>query len=299
MDINTNLTFITCIYDDLFGTEFGGRPHPRNKYFYGVESLTKVNSPIVIYTWPKNVEYVKNYYSEFLGIERFNNQIKVLEFDLYTSPLYDLIKSIKKPEHGIKSDRSYDLMIGKYFMIKDVIEKNIFNSKYFFWIDAGLSSSALFPNKYLNQNYPDAYRRYSNCSLFTPIITEKLVEKCNNNLLLFKLNAIGHWFDPKHINLIQGETPWFIIGGIFGGNPSIFSNFCDDVINSFIKHIKECDILYLDEQIMTIVISFERYRYELINFDTWYHEDSGDWSKPYTINKKAFYTIFEEFNNGK
>lgn len=201
MDINTNLTFITCIYDDLFGTEFGGRPHPRNKYFYGVESLTKVNSPIVIYTWPKNVEYVKNYYSEFLGIERFNNQIKVLEFDLYTSPLYDLIKSIKKPEHGIKSDRSYDLMIGKYFMIKDVIEKNIFNSKYFFWIDAGLSSSALFPNKYLNQNYPDAYRRYSNCSLFTPIITEKLVEKCNNNLLLFKLNAIGHWFDPKHINL--------------------------------------------------------------------------------------------------
>lgn len=299
MDINTNATYITCIYDDLFGTEFGGRPNPTRKYYYGIESLTKVNTPILIYTWPKNVEHVKEYYTNFLGEERFNQQIKVLDFDLYESPLYDIIKTIKRPEHGINSDRSYDLMLGKYVIIKDAIQKNLFNSNYFFWIDAGLSSSALFPNKYLVQTYPDAGRRYSECTLFTPIVTDKLIEKCNNNLLLFKLNAVGHWFDPNHIKLFDGESPWYIIGGLFGGDPTIFSNFCDDIINSFTNHINEHKILYLDEQIMTIVVSFNRDKYELYNFDTWYHEDSGEWTKPYVINKKAFYTIFEEFNNGK
>lgn len=297
MDIKTVATIITCIYDDLFGTEFGGRPHPTRKYYFGIESLTKLEAPIIIYTWPKNVEHVIEYYSNFLGKERFEKQIKVFEFDLYKSPLYEIIKTIKKPEHGLKNDRSYDLMIAKYLMAKDAISTNPFSSNYFFWMDAGLSNSALFPDKYLEQSDPE--KRYSDCLLFTPKVTDQLIANCNNNLLLFRLNAVGHWFDPRHIKMEENENPWYIIGGIFGGNPIIFSKFCDDVINLFINHIENNKILYLDEQLMTMIISYERNRSEFINFGTWYHENSGEWTNSQRQNKKAFYSIFEDFNYEK
>jgi hypothetical protein len=33
-----------------------------------------------------------------------------------------------------------------------------------------------------------------------------------------------------------------------------------------------------------------------LEFDTWYHEDCGDWVKDKIIGKKNFYKIFEELN---
>ena len=54
--MNNKVTFVTCIYDDLYGSELGGRSNPTRKYYYGVESALKMDSPYVIFCWPKDVE---------------------------------------------------------------------------------------------------------------------------------------------------------------------------------------------------------------------------------------------------
>lgn len=297
MDINTELTYVTCIYDDLFTTEFGGRPDPAwRRYYFGLESSTKMLAPIVIFTWPHNVTKVETHYKNFLGEEQFNKQIKVMAFDLYQSPFYELIKSIKTYEQGYKSDRSYDLTIAKFIFLQKVIELNCFNSNYIFWMDAGLSHSALFPYKYLDNTVHD--KKWTECSLFTPSVVTESVKRAKDNILFLKCNSVGHGLPPDLINRkkLNEEQLWYIIGGYFGGPKEKMKELCSTIMSEFVNHIKVNNILFLEEQVLTIHVSFNDEQYVYETFDMWYHEDSGEWVRPYIINKKSFYKIFEEFN---
>lgn len=298
MDINTELTYVTCIYDDLFTTEFGGRPDPAwRRYYFGIESSTKMLAPIVIFTWPHNVTKVQTHYKNFLGEERFNKQIKVIAFDLYDSPFYELIKSIKTYEQGYGNDRSYDLVIAKFIFLQKVTELNYFDSKYVFWIDAGLSHSALFPHKYLDKSTYD--KQWTECSLFTPSVVTESIKRCKNTILFLRCNAVGHWLPPELVNWkkMSEEHLWYIVGGYFGGPIQEVKELCLKTMAEFVEHIKVNNVLLLEEQVLTIHVSFNYDKYVYESFDRWYHEDSGDWVKPHIINKKSFYRIFEEFNN--
>jgi len=290
--MNKNITFVTCIYDNLYQTEFGGRPHPTRKYFFGIESALKMNSPYVIFTWPDQVDRVKNYFKDFLGEEKFNELIRVLEYDLHQTEIREMIKLEKQKNTNVPGDRSHDVQIGKFYMLRKAIELNLFDSDAFFWIDAGLSSSALFPNKYLDQNSGE--RKYSYCSLFTPKISEKLIENSSDKILLLKLNAIGHWFDQNHLPNNNGY--FYIIGGLFGGQKNQVFEFCQKCVDSFKDHLLNKSTFYMEEQILTIVYSFNKPDFNVIEFDVWYHENSGEWVQDKIVGKKNFYKIFEEFN---
>lgn len=290
--MDNKITFVTCIYDDLFGTELGGRPHPTNKYYFGLESAMKMGCPIVIYTWPKDVNKVLNFFQSSVLTKNLDCEFTVEPYDLYTTELREIIKEARLKESKVQGDRCHDVMLGKFLMIKKAIESNFYNSDYFFWVDAGLSSSSLFPNKYLNQNLKE--RRYSECSLFTPKVPKHLIDKSTDKVLFLKLNTIGYWFDKSHLSPSDGG--WYIIGGLFGGMKSMIENLCDESINSFLFHLNEKNTLYTEEQILTIIYSFNKNQYNVIEFDVWHHEDSGDWVKDKIIGKKNFYKIFEEFN---
>lgn len=297
MDLNTELTYVTCIYDDLFGTEFGGRPDPVwRRYYYGLESATKMLAPIVIFTWSYNVKKVQKHFRECLGEEQFNAQIKIVPFNLKDSPLYELIKSIKTYEQGYKNDRSYDLAMAKFLFLKHGIERNYFDSKYIFWLDSGLSHCNLFPNKFLQNTNMD--KQYSDCTLFTPAIPRETIKRCQEKLLLFQCNSVGHWLPPELTNeeTRNSSNLWYIIGGYFGGKKELLSPFCDIILTDFQNYIKNHNLLLLEEQVITMHVSYNRDKYAYEIFDEWVHENSGDWAQPSIVGKKSFYKIFEEFN---
>lgn len=290
--MENKLTLVTCIYDDLYGTEFGGRAHPTRKYYFGLESAFKMECPTVIYTWHKDVEKVSNYFKLFLGDEKYSKLVRVEGYDLYETKVREMIKVALTKNSWVSGDRSYDVMIGKFFMLERAIESNFFNSENFFWMDAGLSSSSLFPDKYLDLNSGE--RRWSWCSLFTPKITERLVELSSDKLLLFKINAIGYWFNSEHLS--DGDGKWYIIGGIFGGHKEKMKILCSESVESFIDFNINKNTFYTEEQILTILYSHNKENYKIVEFDTWYHENAGDWVQEFIIGKKNFYKIFEEFN---
>lgn len=296
MDIDNQVTYVTCIYDDLYQTEFGGRPGSGRRYYYGLESFTNVLSPIVIFTWSHNVEKVENYYKNFLGEHRFYKQIKVLPFDLDKSPYYELIKSIKTYDQGYNYDRSYDLMIARFLFLRQVIKENYFNSTYIFLVDAGLSHSALFPDKYLDT--ADVERRYTECSLFTPAVREESIKRCKDTILFLQLNNVGHWLPSEYVNQeeLHSDNLWYIIGGYFGGIKEKVDEFCSIILSNFVDYIKNDNLLLLDEQLTTIHVSHNKNKYVYEKFDMWHHENSGDWAQPHRVGKKSFYKIFEEFN---
>lgn len=290
--MDNKLTFVTCIYDDLYGTEFGGRAHPARKYYFGLESALKMETPIVIYTWPKDVEKASNHFKEFLGEEKFKKLIKVEGYDLYETEIRETIKIAMENNPWVSGDRSYDVMLGKFLMIERAIKSNFFNSEFFFWMDAGLSSQALFPDKYLDLESAD--KRWSYCSLFTTKVPEKLIKGSEDKVLFLKINAVGYWFDENH--LAQGDGGWYIIGGLFGGKKEEMLKLSSQSIDSFMDFQKNKNTFYSEEQILTILYSHNKQDYNVIEFDTWYHENAGDWVQNIIIGKKNFYKIFEDFN---
>ena len=292
MDLINDLTITTCLYYDLFGTEFGGRHGPKYKYFYGLLSMLKMDCPVVLYCWEKDIEEIKNFINIETNGER-NNQVHFETFDLYQSPLYEKIKSVKNVEEQKKSDRSFDVSINKMVMLKRTIEANMFSSKYFYFIDAGLSSSSLFPNKYL-PNQTDALRRYYDCSLFTPKVSHNLIKLAQEDkMVLWKISQWTNYIDQEHYTKHDGDS---IIAGIFGSTADTLKKYSEDVIQRFTHIIDAYKVLYLEEPIMTILYQENPEKYKTINFDVWYHENSGDVFQPMIVGKKSFFKTFEELN---
>lgn len=292
MDLINDLTITTCLYYDLFGTEFGGRHGPRYKYFYGLLSMLKMDCPVVLYCWEKDIQEIK----DFIDIETNgtrNNQIHFEAFDLYQSPLYETIKSIKDIEDQKKSDRSFDVSMNKMVMLKRTIESNFFNSKYFYFIDAGLSSSSLFPNKYL-PNQTDPVRRYYECSLFTPEVSKNLIKLAKEDkMIVWKISQWTNYIDQSHCTRHNTDS---IIAGIFGSTTDVVNKYVDDVIERFTFIVQTYKTLYLEEPIMTILYQENPEKYKTVNFDVWYHENSGDVFQSMIVDKKSFFNTFEELN---
>jgi hypothetical protein len=292
MDLINDLTITTCLYYDLFGTEFGGRHGPRYKYFYGLLSMLKMDCPVVLYCWEKDIQEIKDFIDTETNGTR-NGQVHFEIFDLYQSPLYEKIKSVKNIEEQKKSDRSFDVSINKMVMLKRTIESNPFNSKYFYFIDAGLSSSSLFPNKYLT-NQEDPVKRYYECSLFTPTVSKNLIKLAEEDkMVLWKISQWTNYIDQTHCTRNNGDS---IIAGIFGSTADTVRRYADDVIERFTFIVQTYKTLYLEEPIMTILYQENPEKYKTINFDVWYHENSGDVFQPMIVGKKSFFNTFEELN---
>jgi hypothetical protein len=198
-----------------------------------------------------------------------------------------------RTEEQKKSDRSFDISINKMVMLKRTIESNFFNSKYFYFIDAGLSSSSLFPNKYL-PNQTDPIRKYYECSLFSPKVSKNLLKLAlEDKMVLWKISQWTNYIAQEHCTNHNGNS---IIAGIFGSSADTVKKYADNIIEKFISIIETDKTLYLEEPIMTILYQENSDRYKTVDFDVWYHENSGDVFQPMIVNKKSFFNTFEELN---
>jgi hypothetical protein len=252
-----------------------------------------MDSSIVLYCWEKNIQELTDFIVSQCGPDALN-KIKFIPYDLYKSPLYGVIRTLKDPEEQKKSDRTYDLMQAKFLMVKNTIENNFFNTDNFYYMDVGLSSSALFPFKYLPMK-DDPMKKWSDCSLFNNTLVDGLINLIDpNKVVMWRISDWLHWIDPSHLRSTVRES---IIGGIFGGKKEPMIQYCNDITDRFIDMVINKKTLYLDEVIMTIEHNFNPDKYKKVDFDVWYHEDSGDWCQAAIVGKKSFYKTFEELNN--
>lgn len=284
--------FITAIYCNLFGTEFGGRPNRCGHYKWSLLSLLKMsNADFVCYTSDNEKLDLENFF--YVENQISKDKLTIVSFDLSNHYFLELFKKFKDFEQAKRGDRCIELQYMKFIWF---LNEDRDYDKYF-WIDAGLSHCGLIPNRYLSLQGPHNQGYYES-SLFNNNFLENLVNFSQDKFVVVgKENERNFWsqtVSSKHFNLYDRSI--HIIGGLFGGNKSIWDNIIDLFKNYAYKVTVEDNKLYHEEDIMTLMFRNHPELFKSLNFDTWYHADApipGLSENHFEINK-SFYKILEE-----
>lgn len=286
--------FLTAIYSDLNGTEFGGRQSRNAHYRYSLLSLLKMTeADFVCYTSDREYQSLRDFFYKENQVSE--DKLKLIVFDLNNHYFLNLFKQYKDYEFAKKGDRCMEIQYMKFiwFLSEDM------SYDYYFWIDAGLSHCGLIPEKYLTHNH--VIRRYYESNLFNNKFLNNLINNTKDKFTIIgKENVRNYWsntVNPKHFK--NYDRTIHVIGGLFGGKKELWYDIVDMFKNYVNQVTKEDNKVYHEEDIMTLM--FRNHQEMFINyyFETWWHENekiSGlDMLEHLKINK-SFYKILEELN---
>lgn len=293
-----NTKFITCIYDNLYGTELGGRISRGAHYKFSLLSLLKMtDADFVCYTSAEEIDDLRNFFYNENNIDKELLTLKV--YDIKKSFFLKIIDEYKNIEETKKSDRCIEIQYMKFiwFFMEDM------TYDYYFWVDAGLSHCGLIPSRYLSLNGTHT-RGYYESTIFNNNFLKNLVLETKDKFsIIAKENQRNYWsgtVNPIHYNNYNSSK--HVIGGLFGGKKEIFSKMVQIFIEYVYKITKKDGRLYHEENIMSVMFRNFEEDFHVFDFDTWWHEEERihnfDMIEHTTLNK-SFYKILEELNGLK
>lgn len=287
--IDQTTTYVTCMYNHLHGTIYGGR-NRFDMYVESMRSLSMLGANIVCYTSENELEEITR------AFERYEvTGITLKTFDLFEQNYHNFIVQMKEdnPKEYIDDffwqNRNPHIMWGKTRMIMKALESYPSTSNVF-WIDAGLSSSSLirhcyFPNIKTGQYY------YSE-GLFSKHFTEGIVTASQNRILSILHTAPHNRPIPEYYNRTSYTLHnCSMVGGLFGGNVDKMKSFCN-IFDEYIEKMILRREMFSEESIYSGINNDYKELFENFYFDTFYHEDWQDVSIGTQI---TFSSILEGF----
>jgi hypothetical protein len=296
-------TIVTAIYYHSHESRIGGRAYMFEHYENPFKNLLSLGANILVFSHDTEIPKIKSFFEK----NNFNDY-KIIEYDLdnylYSDTVYDL-KEKKNiiDKNGlvpgasfIINDRNIHLCLSKIEFLRIAIENNYFidSTDNYYWVDAGLFHNGIFPmslggRERFIKPIDDQFWPLDKNNICTPDLIQKLNNKNSNAKILFiglTKYGIPTWWNK----IAYSDRKIHIVGGFFGGDKSeilkIHSQF-DDLT----KKILELDELTLEEDILSVIVIENNYRY--LKFDTWYHDITTD-SCYYGIssNENCFYKVF-------
>lgn len=287
------IKFITSIYSDLHGTEFGGRPNRGSHYRYSLLSLLKMtDADFLCYTSDREINDLTKFFYEDNGVS--SDKLKLEIFDIGNTKFKDLILQHKNIEEVKHSDRCVEVQYSKFHWWW----KEDKSYDYYYWIDAGLSHCGLIPDKYLTEVGP--MRCYYESNLFNNTFLKNLIEDTGDKfILLGKENDRNYWsgtVDPKWYTTYDRSI--HIIGGLFGGHRDKWDNIVN-IFENYLENLLTTEkITYHEEVIMTLMYFNHKELFERKHFDIWWFKGNAPAGVTDELfeNNKSFYKMLEEFN---
>lgn len=281
-----NNLLVTCVYNNLYDTDLGGRHGRIIHYTKSLATITKMNQDIVVYTSEADKdlllqnEIIRNY-----------GRIRFIIYDLFSDKNGEYYQSRKRELGQTKSDRCYEIMHNKVSWMNNHTDEDYKN---IFWIDAGLSYGALFPSRFRGDS---SYEKYFENTLFTPKVFENL-NLIDNKIIILGGNQTFHTFESPYSYMfgvpMRFVERYHIIGGFFGGNKNLVKDFSLKYNEVLIQMI-DFKLLEREEQLLTLLFNKYEDLFHMIEFTTWHHEES-DMAKYNKENEIYFYKIFENLN---
>lgn len=288
-----SIKFITSIYSDLHGTEFGGRVGRNGHYYHSLLALMKMtDADFVCYTSDREIEKLKSFY--YYENQISESKLKLVVSDISNTKFKDLINSNKNIEQTKKSDRCIEIQYSKFHWWWN--EDKSYD--YYYWIDAGLSHSGLFPRKYLGTH--DYYKQMFECSLFNNKFLKNLISYTEDKFYMIGKDNDKHFWsgtvDPKWYT--QFDRSLHFVGGLFGGHRNNWDNIVN-LFEGYVKNILESDkTLPHEENIMSLMYYNHKDLFKISTFDHWWCRDNAPSETPdsFFVNYRSFDKIFTELN---
>lgn len=285
--------FITAIYSNLHGTEFGGRPSRGTHYRWSLLSLLRMtDADFTCFTSENEYEDLSNFFYDKNGINKKKLEIKV--FDLKNSVFFNQLYEIKskKIEEYKSWDRCLEIQYNKFFWFDD--EDKSYD--YYFWIDAGISHCGLLPDMWLNKEKGYESQFYST-NVFDNKFLKNLIDFTGEKIFIIaKDNLRNYWsgtVDPKHYTNFNQD--YHIIGGLFGGRLQRFQDLVD-LFKRYLYLLLDEGNTPMEENILSLINVNHSDLFERKYFDVWWHPQNGPKgldSNFFEVNK-SFYKIIEE-----
>ena len=277
--------FVTCIYNGLHNTSFGGRNMRNARYRDSLINIANTGAKIFCFTSSANLQELKIDFSRYSNIELIVQDLDKLEI----SPK---IQEIKKNNPGKYSDifwtqRCVEIMWGKFFMIKHIIENNPEYTK-LFWIDAGLFHNDVIAPKYFSNNDPGL--KNAGVGLFNPMFMEKLNHYIDDLIIIAQqANPHNKPIDSKY-NKRAYQNAYGAVGGLFGGSSYKMKLICESFIEKM-NALLEDNVICSEESILSGVFCDNPEWFKTYIFRSWYHNGWGDRHDP---KQNTFSDIFDE-----
>jgi hypothetical protein len=257
---NKKITFVTGLFDIGRGELKSGFNRPFEKYLECFERLLTIDYPMVIYIEPQNEHIVWKHRSR----ENTVVMLKTLD-DLRAFPFYNKIQEIRqKPEWYGQSGWMPDstqatlelynpLVMSKHFLLNDASLFNHFDTKYYMWIDAGISNTIGNPKDWIDENFQQRIAPHLNKMFYVAFPYDGTVEV--------------HGFEKNALNRYAGTNTTYVCrGGLFGGEASalheindIYYHLLNDSLNNGYmgteesiftiiahKYPKKCNVRFID-----------------------------------------------------
>jgi hypothetical protein len=287
---------ITAIYDNLFGSDLGGRINRGGHYRYSLRSLLKMtDADFVCYTSEEEIEDLKHFF--YVDNNVSSEKLILKTFNLRSFEFTEKINKLKNIVETQKSDRCVEIQYAKFVWVNNEITGEYDN---IFWFDAGLSHTGLIPPKYMDET-KGYWEKYYESSLFNNIFLKNLINHCGDKVFVCaKENVMNYWsgtVPEQYYN--QRDMSYHIIGGFFGGKGEKVSEYCE-LFKKYTNQLLDNEpILYHEEHVMCLMFYNHNEMFNPKYFDIWWHEGeriSGIDMEEYTKTRKSFYKVIEELN---
>jgi hypothetical protein len=275
---------ITCIYSNLWGTEFGGRPSRNHHYKLSLLNILKMSpSKCICFTSEEEKILLEDFFYKNNNLNK--NQIEFRIFDLQNTKYFNEIKDKKNIEEMKKTDRCYEIQYNKFLWTSDIVDIKNYDRVY--WFDAGLSHAGIFPKQYTRDGSFDGHY---NVTLFTPEYLEYLNKLTEEKLIIISKNNTGSYYWSRSLPACyydKFDKSEHIVGGFFGGTPEKYIELSNKFESLLSEVLKKEDELYMEELLMSCLYFNDQDYFKVLKFDDWYKRENHN-----DLSIRYFYHIF-------
>jgi hypothetical protein len=285
--VSTRAALVTCIYNGLSGTTFGGRLNRDAEYRDSLATIAGARLPMTCFVAPEALEAHRRHFS--VAAPNVALEPRALS-DLPHSATIQRIKR-EHPEAfvGIEwQERCVEIMWGKLHMLRTVLARDP-GLERVYWIDAGLAHVNIVSTKYITAAALAAWELTAVGRAFPSVLFDRIDTFAGDRVLAITCTVPHNRGIPARYNTRPYLNDDALIGGLFGGRRAAVLELCDR-FDDKVRAILADDRLYFEESILTGIFADAPSLFRCFTFDSWYHEG---WAAhdPALVNFSQFFDV--------
>jgi hypothetical protein len=277
---------VTCIYNGLADTPYGGRKNHDQLYRESLATIARSSGlPILCFMPAADIPFEESFFKDR------PHHITWVPQELSDIPHSSEIQRIKAAHPETYStyawqQRCVEIMSGKFHMLRQALERCP-TAEYLFWIDAGLANVNIISTKYTDAEALQARDMHRVDAAFVPGLFARMREMAGERVLAIKATVAHNPGIPERYNDRSYENTHALIAGLFGGKRNAINTVCRLFEDKFQKLLAD-DVLYFEESIMTGLLADHPELFETFTFDSWFHE-GWKYYNPQLVNFSQFF----------